>query len=76
MKQRIIELINKEEVDVSLFFKFYLENGGENIGIDMFEQLLRMYCRGKSVEQLYRNMCIKNGVNLLRDVDGNLIMAC
>ena len=69
MKKEYIEMRNKGKYNINWFYKYFVENGGKRIDINLFSQLFSMI----DSSEVLRFLDVKFNLTKLEDSEGNLI---
>ena len=69
MKKEYIHMRNKGKYNINWFYKYFVENGGKRIDINLFSQLFSMI----DSSEVLRFLDVKFNLTKLEDSEGNLI---
>ena len=69
MKQEYIKMRNSGKYNINWFYRYFIENGGQKINLDVFNQVFNM----GNFNDVLRNLDSKFNLNKLEDNKGNLI---
>ena len=69
MKQECIKMRNSGKYNINWFYRYFIENGGQKINLDVFNQVFNM----GNFNDVLRNLDSKFSLNKLEDNKGNLI---
>ena len=69
MKQEYIKMRNSGKYNINWFYRYFIENGGQKINLDVFNQVFNM----GNLNDVLRNLDSKFSLNKLEDNKGNLI---
>ena len=69
MKQEYIKMRNSGKYNINWFYRYFIENGGQKINLDVFNQVFNM----GNFNDVLRNLDSKFSLNKLEDNKGNLI---
>lgn len=68
-KDDYIKMRNTGKYNINWFYKYFLENGGKNVGINTFQQVFGMYNQNETLNFLDN----KFSLSILEDSEGKLI---
>jgi hypothetical protein len=69
MKQDYVKMRNTGKYNINWFYKYFVENGGKRIDINLFSQLFNMI----DSSEVLRFLDVKFNLTKLEDSEGNLI---
>jgi hypothetical protein len=69
MKQDYVKMRNTGKYNINWFYKYFVENGGKRIDINLFSQLFNMI----DSSEVLRFLDVKFNLTKLEDKEGNLI---
>jgi hypothetical protein len=69
MKQDYVKMRNTGKYNINWFYKYFVENGGKRIDINLFSQLFNMI----DSSEVLRFLDMKFNLTKLEDKEGNLI---
>jgi hypothetical protein len=69
MKQDYVKMRNTGKYNINWFYKYFVENGGKRIDINLFGQLFNMI----DSSEVLRFLDVKFNLTKLEDKEGNLI---
>ena len=69
MKQEYIKMRNSGKYNINWFYRYFIENGGQKINLDVFNQVFNM----GNFNDVLRNLDSKFNLSKLEDNKGNLI---
>jgi hypothetical protein len=69
MKQDYVKMRNTGKYNINWFYKYFVENGGKRIDINLFSQLFNMI----DSSDVLRFLDVKFNLTKLEDKEGNLI---
>ena len=76
MREKVIKLLNNNELDMILVYNTYIEEGGETMDMAYFRQLFEQFLMIARVnlEDIYRSLIVKYSIDLWYDEKGKLIL--
>lgn len=76
MREKVVKLLNNNELDMVLVYNTYIEEGGKTMGIASFRQLFEHFLRVSrvSLEDIYRSLIVKYEIDLWYDEKGRLFL--
>lgn len=76
MREKVVKLLNNNELDMVLVYNTYIEEGGETMDMAYFRQLFEQFLRVSrvSLEDIYRRLIVKYSIDLWYDEKGKLIL--
>lgn len=69
MKQEYIKMRNSGKYNINWFYRYFIENGGQKINLDVFNQVFNM----GNLNDVLKYLDSKFSLNKLEDNKGNLI---
>lgn len=76
MREKVVKLLNNNELDMVLVYNTYIEEGGKTMDMASFRQLFEQFLRVSrvSLEGIYRSLIVKYEIDLWYDSKGKLIL--
>lgn len=76
MREKVVKLLNNNELDMVLVYNTYIEEGGETMDMASFRQLFEQFLMVSrvSLEGIYRSLIVKYEIDLWYDSKGKLIL--
>lgn len=76
MREKVIKLLNNNELDMILVYNTYIEEGGKTMDMASFRQLFEQFLMVSRVnlEDIYKRLIVKYEIDLWYDEKGKLIL--
>lgn len=76
MREKVVKLLNNNELDMVLVYNTYIEEGGKTMDMAYFRQLFEQFLMVSrvSLEDIYRSLIVKYEIALWYDEKGKLLL--